>query len=334
MPRSSHADNVSLRLRSRAIDQESRRILISRIEDSKQAEDLSVPPNCEGYGRIRHFRRHAGALWPDNPLPIDPAASSLGIAPSDVFRAQVFQNAVCNWRCWYCYVPYSLLSGSRDLSRWFTADELLDLYLEQSEPPQMIDLTGGQLDLTPEWILWILEAIQRRGFERSIYLWSDDNLSNDFFWRFLSDEDISKLARAKNYGRVGCFKGFDADSFEFNTNADPRLFDGQFELFDRFLSTGIDLYAYGTFTCLDSCGIPDKMAQFVDRLQTVHENLPLRLILLEIRSFSAVESRLTPQLVATMQNQAIAIESWNRELSQRFSTSQRAARINDIPMSR
>jgi hypothetical protein len=45
-------------------------------------------------------------------------------------------------------------------------------------------------------------------------------------------------------GRVACFKGFDEASFTFNTKAAPELFDRQFDLMERYLHTGIDLYAY------------------------------------------------------------------------------------------
>ena len=51
----------------------------------------------------------------------------------------------------------------------------------------VLDLTGGQPDLVPEWILWMMCELRARGLERKVYVWSDDNLSNDYFWRFLSE---------------------------------------------------------------------------------------------------------------------------------------------------
>jgi hypothetical protein len=68
------------------------------LRGSVQEGDLSEPVNCDGYGRIRHFARAAGPGWPDNPLPIDPAAAALGLpAGMAGIRAQVLQNAACNW---------------------------------------------------------------------------------------------------------------------------------------------------------------------------------------------------------------------------------------------
>ena len=83
----------------------------------------------------------------------------------------------------------------------------------------MIDLTGGQPDLVPEWVPWMMRALQESGFEDRVYLWSDDNLSNDYFWRFLSPADQELVATWPMYGRVCCFKGYDPTSFAFNTAA-------------------------------------------------------------------------------------------------------------------
>ncbi len=56
-----------------------------------------------------------------------------------------------------------------------------------------------------------------RGLDDDVYLWSDDNLSNDYFWAFLSVEDRALIRAYKNYGKVCCFKGYDSESFAFNT---------------------------------------------------------------------------------------------------------------------
>src|SRR5215813_7541953 len=128
-------DAVSARYRAQAVDLENQRLLVTNFRGTEQEQDLSEPPNCEGFGRLRHFRRVTCAGWPANPLPIDPACKALGLPATEQLRAQVFQNAVCNWRCWYCFVPFNLLSASRKHSRWVTVDDLLDLYLAEDNPP-------------------------------------------------------------------------------------------------------------------------------------------------------------------------------------------------------
>ena len=127
-------------------------------------------------------------------MPIDPACKALGTGSVDVLRAQVFQNAVCNWRCWYCYVPFALLSGNPTHSEWLAPTTMIDLYLDQPDPPRVIELTGGQPDLTPEWVPWMMAELRSRKLERSVYLWSDDNLSSNYFWRYLSDASRELVA--------------------------------------------------------------------------------------------------------------------------------------------
>ena len=106
-------DAVSARYREAAVRLAERRILVSDFRGSEQERDLTEPANCDGLGRIRHFRRQTSAGWPPDPLPIDPAARFLGLKPAHLLRAQVFQSAVCNFRCWYCFVPFSLLAATR-----------------------------------------------------------------------------------------------------------------------------------------------------------------------------------------------------------------------------
>jgi uncharacterized Fe-S cluster-containing radical SAM superfamily protein len=325
-------DAVSARYRAQAIDLEHQRLLVTNFRGTEQEQDLSEPPNCEGFGRLRHFRRVTCAGWPANPLPIDPACKALGLSMPDALRAQVFQNAVCNWRCWYCFVPFNLLAANLKYAAWLSPARLIDLYLNQSDPPAVLDLTGGQPDLVPEWIPWMMTELRARGLERHVYLWSDDNLSTDYFWRFLSDADRELVATYPTYGRVCCFKGFNAASFAFNTRAEPALFERQFVLMQRLLTLGMDLYAYATFTTPSRPKIPEDMARFVDRLQELDEHLPLRLVPLEIREFTPVKSRQNELTQAALTHQHLAVEAWQKELEGRYSSVQRALSMVDIPL--
>jgi len=327
-------DRISERYRERAIRVDPRQLLVTNFKGTEQERDLTEPPNCEGFGRLRHFKRETSLGWPQNPLPIDPALARLGRPRADSLRAQVFQNAVCNWRCWYCFVPFDLLAANREHSSWKTPAELVDLYLNQEEPPQVIDLTGGQPDLTPEWVPWMMEELASRGFSDRTFLWSDDNLSNDYFWRFLSPAQRNVVVEYSNYGRVGCFKGFDPISFGFNTKADPVLFAQQFELFGRHVAEGVDAYAYVTLTTPVDTNIPRLMANFVDRLQRIDLALPLRTVPLEIQVFSPVLGRIGPAQEQALRHQWNAVEVWNEELQRRFTPAERAMPIHEVPLRR
>ena len=323
-------DYLSSFYRAKAIDLERRRLLVTRFTGSEQEKDFTEPANCRGLGRIRHFRRATSMDWPSNPLPIDPACKALGMAPADVLRAQVFQNAVCNWRCWYCFVDFKLLAAKREYSEWVTADDLVGLYLDQPDPPRMIDLTGGQPDLTPEWVPWMMDALERVEVADAVYLWSDDNLSNDYFWRFLNDSTRSRIATYRRYSRVCCFKGYNAESFAFNTHASPDLWAAQFKIMSRLLDLRLDVYAYVTLTTPSIGTVAADMREFVSRLQALDRNLPLRTIPLEVSTFTPVQERLDQTRIRSMEFQRVAVSCWRDELAQRFSVAERSLPIQEV----
>ncbi len=327
-------DRISPQLRTRGIDLQTRELLITRFDGSEQARDFSEPSNCAGLGRVRHFRRQTSEGWPENALPIDPAARALRISPSpDILRAQAFQNAVCNWRCWYCYVDFSLLSGNRDHAVMRSADELVELYRQEIGPPVVIDLTGGQPDLVPEWVPWMIDALSAKGLGDRVYLWSDDNLSNDYFFTKLNAQQRAVVDGHSLYGKVCCFKGFDSRSFAFNTAAAPELFDRQFELMGRLLrETTIDVYAYATFTTTEDRHIDDAMADFIDRLQALDRNLPLRLVPLQVAAFTPTQPRMHAEHHRSLAIQEDAIAAWNEEIARRFTEAEQDRPICDVDL--
>jgi uncharacterized Fe-S cluster-containing radical SAM superfamily protein len=328
-------DKVSASFRAKSVRLAEKKLLVSNYVGTDQAKDLQEAPNCKGFGRIRHFRRDSGGTdWVRNPLPIAPALRALGLSEDEALNAQVFQNAACNWRCWYCFVPFNMLDASEERASWLTAGELVDLYLAEPNRPPMIDLTGGQPELVPEWVPWTMRALRERDLEGKVFLWSDDNLSVDYFWSLLPEAERELAATFRGYGRVGCFKGFDETSFSFNTKAAPELFARQFDLMRRYLASGIDMYAYTTFTAASGDGIDDAMKRFVDRLQSIHPNLPLRTVPLKVGTWGVVKKRLAidDERYAAVENQMRAIDAWRRELESRFSSVQRASSIVDVTL--
>lgn len=323
-------DAFSLKLRNKAIDLDKKAILMTNFNGSEQSEDLSTPPNCNGFGRIRHFILQSSSNWPINPLPIIPAMQSLGKFHTDRVEAQVFQNAVCNWRCWYCYVDFKLLSANPKYSAFLTAETLIDYYLSESNRPSIIDLSGGQPDLVPEWVLWTMDVLKAKELHEDVFLWSDDNLSNDFFWKYLSDSDIAKIAEYKLYSRVCCFKGIDSHSFSINTKASPDLFERQFDLFRRLLGTGIDLYAYVTLTSDNQSNYINTVPKFLDKLQSIHINLPLRTVPLEVKNFTPVNNREISLKNIYLNSQYQGIDVWIKEMESRYSSLDRGKLITNV----
>lgn len=321
-------NRVSVRLRKLAVDEVKRTVRIAFFPGTEQSADLSRPPNCRGFGRLHSFSRSQGNGWPLDSLPIDPARHALGLEHGDEVLVQIFQIAVCNFRCWYCYVDRATISGSEQHSEMLSARELVDYYLAETGRAKVIDLTGGQPDLVPEWTLWLSDEIRKRGLENEVYIWTDDNLSTDFLWRYLDPRDIQRIASSKNYGRVGCFKGFDENSFSFNTGASPDMFDAQFGLMRKMVDSGFDVYGYVTLTSDRENNIASQMSTFVDRLQSeVHPLFPLRTVPQRILEFSPTKSRATVAHQRAMRVQDQAVFFWEKELEKRFSNDVRSRRI-------
>lgn len=323
-------DKASISLRDKAIDVQTKAILITNFANSEQEKDFTEPSNCRGFGRIRHFRLGDGVEWPQNPLPIYPALKALRLPKTDMIRAQVFQNAVCNWRCWYCFVDFKLLSGNTKFSEYLTCEKLLDFYQQQENPPMMIDLTGGQPDITPEWIPWMMEALIKRGLSEKIYLWSDDNLSNDYFWKYLTTDQITLIKSYEMYGRVCCFKGIDELSFSHNTGAEPSLYWEQFTLWQKLLETGMDLYSYITLPANTATDFKGGIQKFLDNIQKVDEMYPLRIVPLQIHTFTPVVNRMKELQIDLLNGQKIAIQVWQEEMKSRFNAEDLNKPITDI----
>ena len=329
-----NTDKFSSHLRGKGIIVSEKKILITKYEGSLQSQDITEPLNCKGYGRIRHFRLGGNNSWPINPLPILPAAKALKLDKTSEIRAQVFQNSVCNWRCWYCFVDYDLLSGDPRHADFLTCDELLDLYLLQENPPFIIDLTGGQPDLTPEWVPWMMEALIKRELQDKIFLWSDDNLSNDYLWKFLTEDQINLLSSYKMYSRVCCFKGIDEESFSLNTKADPVLYKEQFNLCSRLIDLGLDLYCYITVTARSTTSFGETIPRLFDKLQNISPLLPLRTVPLEIIEFTPLKDRMNEIFRDMIKGQYRAIEVWRKELQRRFTFDQLNLPITEIDIRR
>lgn len=322
-------EKASLYCRQKVYCPATGRVLLSMIAGSEQAADLSEPPNCGGYGRIHHFKRKVDTGWMDDPLPIDPACKALGLPYVDMLEAQVFQLAVCNLHCWYCFVPNALKCAQAKNSQWFTAEKMVDIFLEENRA-SIIDLSGGNPELVPEWIVQTMRALDRRALSDKVYLWSDDTLTTDYTFRFLSKEDLDYFRNYKNYGKVCCFKGIDPATFSFNSGLPENMFYKQFEHFCRYLDLGLDLYGYVTLTAENYDEIEDRIGDFMDKLQTIHVLLPLRVVPLKIFPFSPTRKRTTGKHMYAIDQQALAATAWDKQLHSRFSIEMLKTKISDI----
>jgi uncharacterized Fe-S cluster-containing radical SAM superfamily protein len=259
------------------------------------------------------------------------AAWKLGLPFHQEERVQVFQNAACNCRCWYCFVDYKLLSASRSNSDFKAADDLLDLFLRENDRPYIIDLSGGQPDIIPEWPVRMMEALIRRKLDDQCYLWLDDNLTTYNAWKYLTEKDFEVMQKFKNFGRVGCFKGFSPESFHENTRAPPGIFKRQIDIMSRWVDLGLDMYGYVTLTISNLNGFEQSLKNFMDDVQDkIHPNFLLRIIPLKIDLFTPVLGRMEKKWQDAIFNQYEVLSLWKSELDKRYSKKDRESPIYSI----
>lgn len=257
----------------------------------------------------------------------------MGLPVKEMERAQVFQNAACNWRCWYCYVDFSLLMASRKYSEFKTADELIELFLAETNRPRLIDLSGGQPDIIPEWPVRMMEGLQRRNLQDEYFLWMDDNLSVYYAWEFLTKTDFDRMKAYRSFGRVGCFKGFSGESFQENTRARPEILSRQIDILSRWVKLGVDTYGYITLTTSSLNGMRTSLREFMNSIQDrVSNSFLLRTIPLEIFKFTPTATRMKEEQERALENQYAVLSAWMDELDDRFSNEERKTPIYEVPM--
>jgi len=314
---------ITNRLREKAIKIDERKILISNFLGSSQEGDIKAGINCKGFGRMRTTAIEPEPGWVKTTLPHEPASFKLGISIKDLELSQIFQSAVCNYNCWFCYVDPRLLRGSFQWARFFSTDELLDMFLIEEVKPKIITLTGGQPDITPEWTPWMMEGLIKKGLENQYYLWLDDNLSTDFAWKYLTNAQWELMKNYKNFGRVGCLKSFCEEGFYENTGLHPKFFIKQIDILNRLIKSGLDIYGYIILTIESLSDIHKKVSDFMDFLQNkIHHNILLRIIPLQIKIYTPTQKKLTKSRENALKNQFVVLSVWQEEIYKRYSRAQ------------
>ncbi|MFI3163497.1 MAG: radical SAM protein [Bacillota bacterium] len=308
--------------REKFIDVNNFKILVSKIAESEQEQDLSKKATCNGYARTHHFKREV-INWVEDPLPIDPANHYFGkTIKENLITAEVFQMSYCNMDCWYCFVPDNLKQARVEMSKWMSCSEIIDELEKYCLGNTVIDLSGGNPELTPEWPLWLLREIEKRGLSAKYYVWSDDTLSSCSMELYLSTDEIHELASYRNYGKVCCFKGFNEYSYTYNSGISGKNFLKSFDYLKRYIDYGFDVYGYITLTIDTLENLENEISNFFDLVESrCCKNFLLRIIPLKIFIFAPTKNRLdvTDCYYSGINNQEKVLDAWVKELGKRFS---------------
>lgn len=335
------------RLRPKMIDLKNKKVLLAALTGTEQQKDIAKERFFENIFRSKiytkvedresdHFRGE----------PAEVAAKKLSVPAAECNAAFLGQINGCNLNCWYCYVDRVCNSANPKYGQYFTAEEYLTQFLVESRKHQnstnpdlklnILRISGGEVFIVPEIILWMVEAIEKFKLENHIYVWVDCNLCTaDFYWEYLSPEQRSKIKNFKNLGVCVCHKGFDRETFFENTQAAPEFFDEQFKLHKRLIDEGLDVYSYLYPVASSTHNLRKRLAVFIDRLRKeVHEYAPLRMVTPPIKAYGPTQKRLNPGREKALANQWLAMRIWKEELEKRFTPEELALKLHEVPVRR
>ncbi len=137
----------------------------------------------------------------------------------------------------------------------------------------------------------------------------------------------------RNFGRVGCFKGFSGESFQENTRARPEILSRQIDIVSRWVKLGVDTYGYITLTSSSLNGMRNSLREFMSSIQErVSHSFLLRIVPLEILRFTPTATRMKAAQMRAIENQYTVLVAWMDELDNRFSANERKTPIYEVPM--
>ena len=291
-----------------------RKILLANLQGSRQSEDEYTKINSNGYGRIReytNFQLH----FDENQRPKRLSGVYRGqVIPKTGLRTQVYQIAGCDLRCWYCFVDFQLLSASETHGRWFSALEIIENLALSGAMPSVIELSGGQVELVPEWTLWMMQALEKLGLDRNTTIWSDDNLTSDFFWKYLSPNEQEYVRCFPGYSRAVCLKGIDETSFAANTGFNGELFSLQLKILGTLVKKEFPLLVYLTLTDIpraDSC-TERVMNTLIEKLEQMKAGFSREIIPLRMASFQNMLRRANYKRLQMFGNQHDRFRLWKK----------------------
>jgi uncharacterized Fe-S cluster-containing radical SAM superfamily protein len=303
---------VAKRLRPKMIDLEAKKVLLANFSGTSQSADFAKRHLIGDWARKKIYLKPKEKNLPDMwKEPAGVASRNMNVPPDECNATFTIQVKGCNLACWFCYVDDENKDGRPEKGIFVSAEEILTRFLVESrkcqyvqnpdEKVNIIRISGGEVSIVPEIILWLIEAIENYGLENNIYLWADTNLTTlNTFWGNLSRQDIEKIVSFRNFGIVGCYKGIDPESYHDNTGADPDTWMAQFLSHRLLVDMGFDVYSYLVPTIF----LPDdgekyleqRLRNFIMILQHVVDPVAAgRLYPLEIKNYSPMGSRLTPE---------------------------------------
>mgnify|MGYP000890515109 CR=1 FL=1 len=316
-------------IRNLLVDHRTRSVRLAILEGSDESLDPNTTINCDGLGRIRRYAGQSMILNSGRGI-VPRRRLFRTLPPGSGYTTQCFQLAGCNWRCWYCFVDDALLTANPMRSRFVPVADMVSAFLAMPDGGSVLDLSGGQPELVPEWTLWTMQDLEATGLRGQVHVWVDDNLSGRFLERYCTSEEIEYMASFPKHTRAGCFKGMDDISIKAATGSRGASVTQQLRACEALIDWGFDVYFYLTTLGPFRDGPKEAARQFVNRLIGVHPLLPLRVIPLEIRNHRALLTRVGTSREGERLNQIEGLIAWEEQLAESFTPEQLATPYESI----
>lgn len=308
------------------------KFLMSKILVKNEEERKRLNVNCNDFGRVRIFQRNKYNDWNNDPIPLDIISSKMKIKKLQEVPVQMFEVAKCNLHCWWCYLPKELKCINEEYTKWFSVSEILELFEKENNNVKVIYLSGGNPELVPELVYSFMKELDKRKKSQEIFLWSDDVLSTDYIIEKLTNEQINYMTNYKNFAKVCCLKGFDEESFEYNTGINKDEFNNQIKRLKECIDIGFDVYGYIVLVCKNLNNIKMKIKHIIDELQKISHFLPLRIIPIRIEKFSNIIENIDEEREQAILNQYEVLKIWNNELKNRFNEMELTSNIAELKL--
>lgn len=265
-----------------------RKCFLARFKDSIMQTDTDGNNSyTKDFWRVKTYVKDEEKLLPTHlrsfPEPYQVAQKYCGGTWNEYNSPFTIQVGQCNLNCHYCFVDSDLRNAKN--GEYFTGDEIVELFFNEFPNRGMFRISGGEPFLAPGFILDVARKMSASG-KKGYYLWVDTNLLGSFY-----KEVLLTMNALVPYGVCGCFKGFDEEDFAYQTNAPSTRYANQFRNARKIIQT-IDGMGEAFFYIpeitekISEAEVREKIRTFIQKQQDIHQNLPLRTTVLELKEYN------------------------------------------------
>lgn len=196
-----------------------------------------------------------------------------------------FEVSLCNQRCWYCFQEDKKIHKTSN-TEFLSPEQILDKFIslrKEEEELNSLRISGGEPGIYPDLWVKLLELAEERGLESEIGIWSETNCTSGIsedgksLMEEWSDGRLNQLGEYDNFYLHPCIHGITPQNFYDNTRADPSIFEEIFNTLEILIENGVDIYP----TIAGNLSPPEALRGFFERIDDIHENLPLKFYLIK-----------------------------------------------------